>query len=548
MKNLAYLVALLILLSGCSSQIQRTVEYELSQLSNEPNNPTEEQKLSCVDWTQHVVAIDKRGRFAPVKFTIPDDDRKDSKTDIKNGCDPATNLDIHLDNIVNSVRVSGRKKLLIFIHGGMNGYKSSLKRVERDLPKMMKDRDTYPIFVVWPSEMFDSYGDSIANYYQGSWDHRGYFLSVPFMAATDLAEVGTRSVLSYGKQTNLLLGSTCFNEYWRGFLPLYCGPNPNKPAFAEIKPTNGQRNQNGDERNPTNDPCEEADPPRGYSCVKTSAKEAGDFWRLKNILLSPLKLISVPVIDPLGERDWNSMISRTRFAMRQPCKDDVWAKGNCEAGPAYKLFKIINEKLQDREITLIGHSMGAIVASEAVNAFPDLPYRNVVFMGAAVSVREFSKSVQRVLKERVLKEQGEKTLINANDCARDKVGVLGNPDEAKRKPFYFFNLSLHPYAEATEENGYGAAPSGSLLEWIDTNFTQPADIADRTLGRWANISPLRYILDQDLLNSGYMHFKRFGLDFNGPHSHGGLANPDARDNPEESEKKYGVYWNPEYWL
>lgn len=533
MKNLAYLVALLILLSGCSSLNQKTLEYKLSQPPDLPDSTIVDRKLSCEDWTRHVVAVNGRGEFKPVKFTHPD----------CNGQEPITKLDDHLRKIVESVRDSGKKRLLIFIHGGMNDYQDSLGRVERDLPKMMKDRDTYPIFVVWPSEMFDSYGDSIANYYQGSWDHMGYFLSVPFMFATDLAEVGARSLISYGKQTNLLLGSSCFNEAMRDVIPLYCGPNPNKPAFAEINPTNGQRNQNDDERNPTNDPCEEADPPKGFSCVKTSAKEAGDFWRLKNILLSPLKLISVPVIDPLGERDWNSMISRTRFAMRQPCKEDVWGKGNCKVGPAYKLFKVINENLKDREITLIGHSMGAIVASEVVNAFPDLPYRNVVFMGAAVSIKEFYNSVQRVLKERV-----KKTLASANNCARDKVGILGNADEAISKPFCFFNLSLHPYAEATEENGYGAAPSGSLLEWIDTNFTQPADIADRTLGRWANISPLRYTLDEDLLNKGYMHFKRFGLDFNGPYSHGGLANPDERDNLEESEKKYGVYWNPDYWF
>jgi hypothetical protein len=545
MKNLVYLISLLCLLSGCSSLNQKTFEYKLSEHPKLPGSTIADRELFCDEWTKHVVAANGRGEFKPIKFTHPICGESESES----ASGPTTNLDDHLNKIVKSVQESGRKKLLIFIHGGMNGYNHSLGRVERDLPKMMNDHDTYPIFVVWPSEMLDSYRDSIANYYQGSWDHKGYFLSVPFIFATDLAEVGARSLLSYGKQTNLFWGAQCFSEYWRGLLPLYCGPNPNEPAFAQIDPDNNQGNQNGDERNPTNDPCEEAVPPQGFSCVKTSAKEARGFWRLKNIFLSPLKLISVPIVDPLGERDWNSMISRTRFTMRQPCKEEVWGKGKCGDGPAYKLFKAINEKLKDREITLIGHSMGAIVASEVVNAFPDLPYRNVVFMGAAVSVREFSKSVQRVLKARVFKEQKEQMLANTNNCARDKVGILGEADKAKSKPFCFFNLSLHPYAEATEENYWGFAPSGSLLEWIDTNFTQPSDIADRTLGRWANIAPLRYtLLEQDLLNSGYMHFKRFGLDFDGPYSHGGLADPDERDNAEKSKEKYGVYWQPDYWF
>jgi alpha/beta hydrolase fold. len=524
MKNPAYFILLLIFISGCSSLNQNTYEYKLSQQPILPNSNITDVKLSCEDWTRHVVAANGRGEFKPIKFLHPDCNKQE----------PITKLDDHLNQIVRSVVASGKKRLLIFIHGGMNDYKDSLGRVERDLSAMMQDPDTYPIFIIWPSEMFDSYGDSIAHYYQGSWDHPGYFLTVPFKFAADLTEIGARSLLSYGKQTNLLLGSLCFNEGWRDDIPLYCGPNPNKPAVANSN--NGPRNQDDDDRNPTNDPCEEADQPKGFRCVKTTAEAAYDFWRLKNVLLSPLKMVSIPIIDPLGERDWNSMISRTRFTMRKPCKEDVWGKGECGVGPVYKLFKAINENLTDQEITLIGHSMGAIVANEVVTEFPQLPYRNVVFMGAAVSIKEFSNSVHRVLAERVKKSES-----NVSNCDIDKVGILGDAQKAIKKPFCFFNLSLHPYAEATEENGFGAVPSGSLLEWIDTNFTQPADMADRTLGRWANISPLRFTLNQDLLNKGYMRFKRFGLYFNGPHSHGGLANLNESGS-------YGDYWKPEYWF
>lgn len=518
MKKLIYLI-LVLLLPSCASLDRETLEYELSHSPALPNNtPNKKSESSCEDWATHIVAANGRGEFKPITFTHPDCNEQRR----------INNLADHLKQIVKSVEASNRKKLLIFIHGGMNSYKQSLERVERDLPEMMKDPDVYPIFVLWPSEMFDSYGDSIANYYQGSWDHPGYIFSVPFKFATDVIEVGGRSLMSYGKQTNLWLGSRCFNEAMRDDIPFYCGSNPNQPVIAE-----GSAN---DERNPTNDPCEENSPPKGFSCVKTSVEAAGNFWRLKNVLLSPLKLISIPIIDPLGERDWNSMISRTRFTMRQPCKEDAWGKGNCGVGPVYKLFQVIRDNLKDQEITLIGHSMGAIVASEVVNAFPDLPYRNIVFMGAAVSIKEFSNSVQRVLKSRL-----DKSSPNIGDCDRRQVDMRGDAKEAVKKPFCFFNLSLHPYAEATEENGFGAAPSGSLLEWIDNNFTRPADIADRTLGRWANISPIRYTLDQTLLDNGYMHFKRFGLDFDGPHSHGGLANP-------EESSKYGAYWSPDYWF
>jgi len=367
----------------------------------------------------------------------------------------------------------------------------------------------------------------LANYYQGTWDHPGYLWGSPITFATDLAEVGARSILSYVKQLNLLAGSRCFGEAWRGDLPWYCGSQPDNPPPSE--------------RNPHNDPCQEKIEPKGFKCIKNTSTAALKFdtKRWDSLLLGSLKLVSIPVIDPLGYRAWNSMISRTRFAMRKPCKDDVWGKGSCEPGPVYELFKRIDERLEDKEITLIGHSMGAIVASEVVSEFPKLPYRYVVFLGAAVSKKEFANSVERVLYERVTGASKDPNL-SPEPCNTTKLREQQDVSVTKVKPFCFFSVSLHPYAEATEENGFGAAPAGSLLEWIDTNFTQPADVTDRTLGRWANIAPLRVTFKQALIEKGYVHFKRFGLDLKGPHSHGGLANPNESGS-------YGAYWRPEYW-
>jgi hypothetical protein len=79
-------------------------------------------------------------------------------------------------------------------------------------------------------------------------------------------------------------------------------------------------------------------------------------------------------------------------------------------------------------------------------------------------------------------------------------------------------------------------PSGSLLEWIDNNFENPIDLSDRTLGRWANVTPLQNTFDPKLLGT-YMHFKRFGLDGASPRSHSELADP----------RHNGKYWRMEYW-
>ena len=78
--------------------------------------------------------------------------------------------------------------------------------------------------------------------------------------------------------------------------------------------------------------------------------------------------------------------------------------------------------------------MGAIIANEIVRVFPKLPYKNIVYMGAASSIRDFRMSVEPVLQS------------DSHPNLR------------------FYNLSLHPYAEVYEINRGGLSPLGSLLE------------------------------------------------------------------------------------
>ena len=51
----------------------------------------------------------------------------------------------------------------------------------------------------------------------------------------------------------------------------------------------------------------------------------------------------------------------------------------------------------------------------------------------------------------------------------------------------FYILSLHPEAEARDLEVSGAAPVGSLVEWIDDIFETPVTPIDRTLGKWQNV-------------------------------------------------------------
>jgi hypothetical protein len=53
----------------------------------------------------------------------------------------------------------------------------------------------------------------------------------------------------------------------------------------------------------------------------------------------------------------------------------------------------------------------------------------------------------------------------------------------------FYNLSLHPVAEAGEWQPWLAdlPPRGSLLVWIDNFLANPVTEQERTMGRWRNL-------------------------------------------------------------
>jgi hypothetical protein len=100
--------------------------------------------------------------------------------------------------------------------------------------------------------------------------------------------------------------------------------------------------------------------------------------------------------------------------------------------------------------------MGSIVINELVQEFPDLNYRDLVFLSGAASIRDTRSALSPLLSSRHGKTR-------------------------------FYNLMLHPMNEEREIHYKGAVPSGSLLVWIDEMLQQPDTVLDRTVGQWANM-------------------------------------------------------------
>ena len=170
----------------------------------------------------------------------------------------------------------------------------------------------------------------------------------------------------------------------------------------------------------------------------------------------------------------------------------------------------IRAALAKAQITMIGHSMGAIVINELLERFRDLPYADIVVMAPAASLRD----TRRVL-DRYFDVPGE------------------GPDTN------FYALMLHPLNDARERQYGGAVPSGSLLMWIDEMYGVPKTPDDKTFGFWPTAESTRrmfgFAAQQHML---YRVFSR-------PQSAmGSPTNPIEHGQFNEDDT---CFWRPSFW-
>jgi len=145
-----------------------------------------------------------------------------------------------------------------------------------------------------------------------------------------------------------------------------------------------------------------------------------------------------------------------------------------------ELERVIKNENLPVKITLIGHSMGAIVVNRIIDLGLDLPIENIVHMASADSISHlFSYTVPYIATHDV----------------------------------NFYSLSLHPENEDREVSAWGLTPSGSLLVWIDDMFSSPETVLDKRSGRWSNMERALPLIPGEA--KAKMHFKIFGINNNG---------------------------------
>jgi hypothetical protein len=437
---------------------------------------------------------------------------------------------------------SDRTNILVFVHGGLNDRDVGLKHYLDDYA--FTKTNYYPIFVVWPTGWGSTYVEHLLWVRQGikmetKLEKTFSLLTVPFVLVADLGRAVTR-------------------------LPMVIANNTRSDTET-ITPV---RKQDGG--TPVKDYREVVR--KGYH-VHIEDDYSRWYDRLVrdvsyNLTL-PVKYVFAALIDGLGKGAWDNMTRRTQTVYpgqmdlserlriaetleatttnsvsqsdgekprRQPRKEKRTKRYAAAGLPAFfellRNFQTTNGAAS--QITVVGHSMGTIILNRVARD-TKIDFANIVYMGAACSVEDFSTSVLPYLRGHTNTE--------------------------------FYSLSLHPVAEAGEWYLIAAdlVPRGSLLIWLDNFLMNPVTEQERTLGRWRNLfrtsatgePVIQRFYDNDSSGSltNRLHFRAFSVGFGGTNEMRSLKYqwnehpiPKTVQERRDTPLAHGEFTEMPYWL
>lgn len=362
----------------------------------------------------------------------------------------------YVDRIFKAAEDKKAKRILIFVHGGLNSLKNSTKRVSDLIGKYdNKEMPYYPIFINWDSGLWESYTDHLYSIRQGETAYTTGISSSPFYLIADIGRTIIRAPIAIGYTVDSDVNAL-----------------PSGSLSGEDKKYISSQRENAK---------------LIYQCLlqrhsdSISLGREHDWehsWRLYaksiwNIVTYPFQLLTAPPIDGFGHPAWESMQRRAKVLFNKPEQFDIEgdplkapaALDGRPVGAMTVFMSRLQRHLQDRpksdkiEVTVVAHSMGTFIVNQMVRAYPELHYKTIIYMAGADSIRNTFNSV---------------------------LPYLNRPDHEETN---FVNLTLHPQAEVEEMSGYGLLPRGSLLVWVDNLFSTPHTHYDRTVGRWDNLLP-----------------------------------------------------------
>ena len=481
------------------------------------------------NWTNHVIASDKRGKFEERMF---DEDADPCRRRVQTGIEEFANCQIGrvlraLDKALrqHAKNPNGKPfRLLLSIHGGLVSEEAATRQAKDHLPLMLAE-GVYPIFLNWHTGAFNSYGDQITFVRNGaridSGNTAGFervvqIAATPLHAASDVGEGLARAPVQWASQLADLSGE-------------FSGNNAPAKKYKDRFSWNAITKANNVIATPGRLPAAE------------NTMERAHFW-----ITSPFKLATMPFVDGIGRPAWNNMLRRSRAALKTGA-DFRSEPTDCHFIPgvnracywhgsgAFARFlshlKILMAHHRGRsktvidknyngyakcmpiEISLVAHSMGAIISNDILRDF-DIGYCNVVYMAAASSIRHFYNTALPYIQR--------------------NAGVR------------FYNLMLHPANDQREDYAWGLAPEGSLLVWIDGFYEESDSVFDRTMGAWKNLGRVKSLFPAEAQRC--IIFKVFGIKGRFPTGHGAFNDVLINRIDADGTVEYDYnYWQGKFW-
>ncbi|SFQ49336.1 hypothetical protein [Hymenobacter arizonensis] len=457
------------------------------------------------------------------------------------------------------------RHIIVLSHGGLATFKAGLNRavrVEQDntLKLWRPNADTAFLYLNWNAGFFSTYGEHlITNQGQVQPLRRplyalyGLGILAPLHLATDLGRAAVKfplNALQYATEPALFsIGLNRPSNFYK-----FGGTQRNKQVHSVNLISERLRQDYLNHRGRTDSTLQ-------ISMGENRSKGAFYYHVVQPVLWLPSRLATLALGEAVGRPAWRSMLRRTQTMFHRPVADEFSAvplaaqpskrlvaqasrrERNTrylsqpgvvlqfvDSLEAYRKWRTRQEPAAARAgatVTLMGHSMGCIVMKNILQESLLQPRErrlqcdHIVFMAAACSLQDFRYAVAPYLQQ-----------------------------HAQTR---FYNLTLHPYREITENMiGDYTIPSllrlpldGSLPVMIDRLFTDPLTLNERTLGRWHNF--VLAAADSTFLPAsirGRVTIKAFGSGSRlelGPQIHGDFGSPRL------AEKNCDVFYPHRFW-
>ncbi len=398
------------------------------------------------------------------------------------------------------------RRILMYVHGGLNSGSASLETASRVYTLMCRERpgseDSHvPIFVTWDSGFFRSYGEHLFQLRHGRHQKVWGWITAPLYLVSDISTGIARTPRSWTHKIASDTGLGLNVAFGFDLLPSW---HSAAAAYDTLQASS----------NPRLIKAKLGDYQRG---ILTQ----GARFLAYLVTLAPNMVISAIGLDGIGQGAWEGMLHRAsnlfhkyaEFNLKRYKIREEDLLNEPRGAVAVFLRELIDHVRRHRdreyEITLVGHSMGAIILNDTLRYLVHeekerdeprlLPITHIVYMAAACSVGEVVQSV---------------------------VPYLEAHREAR-----FHVLTLHPMAEIDERNFQDLVPRGSLLEWIDNWYTHPSNPQERRFGKWLNLMQVLHLFHSV---GRQMAIKGFGVDDDSiPQRHGDFSNC--------------PFWRREFW-